>query len=99
MSDVVSDGNEWNDDQASNVNEASLHYALETGAESSIVSIPIEESIQGISDLDSPQQSLFLVKLLGLKEANHIEFCRIKYALDEILLMYRTPELNGILKL
>ncbi|KAK4266236.1 hypothetical protein QN277_027186 [Acacia crassicarpa] len=40
-----------------------------------------------------------LVKLLGLREANHIEFCRIKHALDEILLMHRTPELNEILKL
>lgn len=40
-----------------------------------------------------------LVKLLELREANHIEFCRIKHVLDEILQMYRTPELNEILKL
>ncbi|KAI9119166.1 hypothetical protein K1719_009841 [Acacia pycnantha] len=57
IKDAVSDGNEWNDDKASSINEASLHSALETGAKSSTVSIPIEESIQGRSDLDSPQQS------------------------------------------
>lgn len=40
-----------------------------------------------------------LVKLLELQEANHIEFCRIKNVLDEILQMCRTSELNEILKL
>ncbi|KAI4338070.1 hypothetical protein L6164_016423 [Bauhinia variegata] len=40
-----------------------------------------------------------LVKLLELREANHIEFCRIKNVLDEILQMHRTCELNEILKL
>lgn len=40
-----------------------------------------------------------LVKLLELREANHIEFCRIKSVLDDILQMYRSPELNEILKL
>ncbi|KAE9619209.1 putative GIY-YIG nuclease superfamily, P-loop containing nucleoside triphosphate hydrolase [Lupinus albus] len=40
-----------------------------------------------------------LVKLLESREANHIEFCRIKNVLDEILKMYRTIELNEILKL
>ncbi|GAV62203.1 MutS_V domain-containing protein/GIY-YIG domain-containing protein/MutS_I domain-containing protein [Cephalotus follicularis] len=40
-----------------------------------------------------------LVKLLELREANHIEFCRIKNVLDEILHMYRNAELSEILKL
>lgn len=39
-----------------------------------------------------------IAKLLEWKEANHIELCRIKNVLDEILLMYRKPELNEILK-
>ncbi|CAK7327326.1 unnamed protein product [Dovyalis caffra] len=39
-----------------------------------------------------------LVKLLEQKEANHIEFCRIKNVLDEILFLYRNSELNEILK-
>ncbi|KAK1592802.1 hypothetical protein Q3G72_030631 [Acer saccharum] len=40
-----------------------------------------------------------LVKLLELREANHIEFSRIKNVLDEILHMYENSELNEILKL
>lgn len=40
-----------------------------------------------------------LVKLLELREANHIEFCRIKNVLDEVLHMYRNFELREILKL
>ncbi|KAH7573158.1 hypothetical protein JRO89_XS03G0080200 [Xanthoceras sorbifolium] len=40
-----------------------------------------------------------LVKLLELREANHIEFCRIKNVLDEILHMYENSELTEILKL
>ncbi|KAI5348200.1 hypothetical protein L3X38_001087 [Prunus dulcis] len=40
-----------------------------------------------------------LVKLLELREANHIEFCRIKNVLDEILQMRKTPELCEILQL
>ena len=40
-----------------------------------------------------------LVKLLELQEANHIEFCRIKNVLDEILQMYRVSELSEILRL
>ncbi|KAJ4840276.1 DNA mismatch repair ATPase msh1 [Turnera subulata] len=40
-----------------------------------------------------------LVKLLELREANHIEFCRIKNVLDEILYMYRNSQLCDILKL
>ena len=40
-----------------------------------------------------------LVKLLELREANHIEFCRIKCVLDEILQMHRSSDLNKILKL
>lgn len=39
-----------------------------------------------------------IAKLLEWKEANHIELCRIKNVLDEILHMYRKPELNEILK-
>ncbi|KAK6914173.1 DNA mismatch repair protein MutS-like, N-terminal [Dillenia turbinata] len=40
-----------------------------------------------------------LVKLLELKEANHIEFCRIKNVADEVLQMHRNSELIEILKL
>nr|POE66560.1 dna mismatch repair protein msh1, mitochondrial [Quercus suber] len=40
-----------------------------------------------------------LVKLLEQREANHIEFCRIKNLLDDILHMYKNSELNEILKL
>ncbi|KAK1413663.1 hypothetical protein QVD17_35439 [Tagetes erecta] len=40
-----------------------------------------------------------LVKLLELKEANHVEFCKIKSVLDETLQLYRNPELNAILNL
>ncbi|XP_047315981.1 DNA mismatch repair protein MSH1, mitochondrial [Impatiens glandulifera] len=40
-----------------------------------------------------------LVKLLELKEANHIEFCKIKNVLDEILQMYTNAELREILEL
>nr|ABA29739.1 DNA mismatch repair protein [Phaseolus vulgaris] len=39
-----------------------------------------------------------LVKLLEWREVNHMEFCRIKNVLDEILHMYKTSELNEILK-
>ncbi|QCE05782.1 DNA mismatch repair protein MutS [Vigna unguiculata] len=39
-----------------------------------------------------------LVKLLEWREVNHMEFCRIKNVVDEILQMYRTPELNEILE-
>ncbi|WRX19890.1 GIY-YIG endonuclease - like 3 [Theobroma cacao] len=40
-----------------------------------------------------------LVKLLELREANHIEFCRIKNVVDEILHMHRSTDLKEILKL
>lgn len=40
---------------------------------------------------------LQLVKLLESKEVNHIEFCRIKNVLDEIMLMNRNAELSAIL--
>lgn len=40
-----------------------------------------------------------LVKLLEMREANHIEFCRMKNVLDEILHMHKNCELNNILKL
>lgn len=47
----------WNDDRASSLNDASLHSALEFGVKSSAVSVPVEESTQGRSDLGSPRQS------------------------------------------
>ncbi|PON94871.1 DNA mismatch repair protein [Trema orientale] len=50
----------------------------------------------------SPAKFLFveqLVKLLELREANHIEFCRIKNVVDEVLHMHKYSELNQILKL
>ncbi|KAD5803626.1 hypothetical protein E3N88_14986 [Mikania micrantha] len=40
-----------------------------------------------------------LVKLLELREANHVEFCKIKSVLDEILQFHRNSELNEILNL
>ncbi|XP_022924548.1 DNA mismatch repair protein MSH1, mitochondrial isoform X1 [Cucurbita moschata] len=40
-----------------------------------------------------------LVKLLEMREANHIEFCRMKNVLDEILHMHKNCELSNILKL
>ncbi|KAL8240128.1 hypothetical protein R6Q59_013483 [Mikania micrantha] len=40
-----------------------------------------------------------LVKLLELRETNHVEFCKIKSVLDEILQLYRSSELNEILRL
>nr|KAJ0220783.1 hypothetical protein LSAT_V11C200064750 [Lactuca sativa] len=40
-----------------------------------------------------------LVKLLELREANHVEFCKIKSVLDEILQLYEDSELNEILRL
>ncbi|KAL7615028.1 hypothetical protein Lser_V15G06024 [Lactuca serriola] len=40
-----------------------------------------------------------LVKLLELREANHVEFCKIKSVLDEILQLYKDSELNEILRL
>lgn len=39
------------------------------------------------------------MKLLELREANHVEFCKIKSVLDEILQLHRNPELNEILLL
>lgn len=41
---------------------------------------------------------LQLVKLLELREANHVEFCKIKNVVDEILQMYRNSELRAILE-
>ncbi|CAI9118019.1 OLC1v1019520C1 [Oldenlandia corymbosa var. corymbosa] len=40
-----------------------------------------------------------LVKLLELREANHVEFCKIKSVVDQILQMSTNLELNKILKL
>ncbi|XXG90652.1 hypothetical protein AAC387_Pa12g2369 [Persea americana] len=40
-----------------------------------------------------------LVKLLESKEANHIEFCRIKNIVDEILQMSGSSELSSILQM
>ncbi|KAG5250553.1 BEACH domain-containing protein [Salix suchowensis] len=47
----------WNDDQASSMNEASLHSALEFGVKSSVVSVTMSESIQEKSDIGTPIQS------------------------------------------
>ncbi|KAF3436243.1 hypothetical protein FNV43_RR23335 [Rhamnella rubrinervis] len=49
--------NGWNDDRTSSINEASLHSALEFGVKSSAVSITMEESAPGRSDLGSPRES------------------------------------------
>ncbi|PQM40029.1 protein SPIRRIG [Prunus yedoensis var. nudiflora] len=49
--------NEWNDDRASSINEASLHSALEFGVKSSAASVPLDDSVQERSDLGSPRQS------------------------------------------
>ncbi|KAK9063046.1 hypothetical protein SSX86_016916 [Deinandra increscens subsp. villosa] len=40
-----------------------------------------------------------LVKLLELRETNHVEFCKIKSVLNEILQLYGSSELNEILRL
>ncbi|XP_042029038.1 DNA mismatch repair protein MSH1, mitochondrial-like isoform X1 [Salvia splendens] len=40
-----------------------------------------------------------LVKLLELRETNHIEFCKIKSVLDDIIQLYSNSELREILKL
>lgn len=45
---------------------------------------------------DSPAK---LVKLLEQREANHIQFRRIKNVVDDILRMHRSAELNAILEL
>ena len=39
------------------------------------------------------------MKLLELRETNHIEFCKIKSVLDEILQLHKNSELNEILML
>ncbi|PON94980.1 Regulatory associated protein of TOR [Trema orientale] len=57
IKDEASVRNGWNDDRASSVNDASLHSALEFGVKSSAVSVQIEESAHGRSDLGSPRQS------------------------------------------
>ncbi|XP_078440576.1 MUTL protein homolog 1 isoform X2 [Wolffia australiana] len=38
-----------------------------------------------------------LVKLLESKEANHVEFCRIKHMVDEVVLLYENDQLYPIL--
>ncbi|KAH1067050.1 hypothetical protein J1N35_032037 [Gossypium stocksii] len=54
VKDVTSVKNGWNDDEASSVTEASLHSALEYGAKSSAVSVPMSESIPGRSQAEFP---------------------------------------------
>ncbi|KAH1108454.1 hypothetical protein J1N35_012222 [Gossypium stocksii] len=54
--DVTSVRNDWIDDIASSVNEASLHSAVEFGGKSSAVSVPLSESIPGKSEYGSPMQ-------------------------------------------
>ncbi|KAJ8632836.1 hypothetical protein MRB53_026172 [Persea americana] len=47
----------WNDDRCSSINDTSLHSAaLEFGGKSSVVSVPISESVIAKSDLGSPRQ-------------------------------------------
>ncbi|KAG8370216.1 hypothetical protein BUALT_Bualt14G0094000 [Buddleja alternifolia] len=54
----------------------------------------------GISpDIQVALSSDFLVKLLEPRETNHIEFCKAKNVLDDILQLYTNGELNKILKL
>ncbi|XP_061972968.1 protein SPIRRIG-like [Populus nigra] len=47
----------WNDDRASDMNEASLHSALEFGVKSSTMSVPMSESMHEKSDVGTPVQS------------------------------------------
>ncbi|PPE00724.1 hypothetical protein GOBAR_DD02226 [Gossypium barbadense] len=54
--DVTSVRNDWIDDIASSVNEASLHSAVEFGGKSSAFSVPLSESIPGKSEYGSPMQ-------------------------------------------
>ncbi|KAG8495142.1 hypothetical protein CXB51_013211 [Gossypium anomalum] len=54
VKDVTSVKNGWNDDKAGSVTEASLHSALEYGAKSSAVSVPMSESIPGRSEAEFP---------------------------------------------
>ncbi|CAK8571871.1 unnamed protein product [Lathyrus sativus] len=68
VKDAVSEKNEWNEDKASSMN-ASLHSALEHGAKSSTMSVPIGESTLGRSDMGSPRQSSS-VKVDDLKIAD-----------------------------
>ncbi|KAG5151801.1 hypothetical protein JHK84_028273 [Glycine max] len=84
-----------------NTTVSSGHRArpLTLGTSTQIGAIPTE----GIPSLlkvllPSNCNGLPLVKLLEWREVNHMEFCRIKNVLDEILQMYSTSELNEILK-
>ncbi|KAF6172754.1 hypothetical protein GIB67_000812 [Kingdonia uniflora] len=57
--DTASGKIQWNDGRDSSINEASLHSALEFGVKSSAISIPITDSINTRSDVESPMQSSF----------------------------------------
>uniref|UniRef100_A0A7N0ZQG3 Uncharacterized protein n=2 Tax=Kalanchoe fedtschenkoi TaxID=63787 RepID=A0A7N0ZQG3_KALFE len=57
IQDVASARTGWNEDQASSVNDESLHSALDFGVKSSEASVPISESILERSELGSPRQS------------------------------------------
>lgn len=39
------------------------------------------------------------MKLLESRETNHIEFCKIKSLLDDVLQLYANPELRNVLEL
>ncbi|PPR99207.1 hypothetical protein GOBAR_AA21446 [Gossypium barbadense] len=54
VKDVTSVKNGCNDDKAGSVTEASLHSALEYGAKSSAVSVPMSEGIPGRSEAEFP---------------------------------------------
>uniref|UniRef100_A0A7N0T3J8 Uncharacterized protein n=1 Tax=Kalanchoe fedtschenkoi TaxID=63787 RepID=A0A7N0T3J8_KALFE len=57
IQDVASARTAWNEDQASRVNDESLHSALDFGVKSSEASVPVSECILERSELGSPRQS------------------------------------------
>ncbi|KAM7261388.1 hypothetical protein ACFE04_008755 [Oxalis oulophora] len=65
----------------------------------------IQETCKLMSDVKCPipeftcVSSAKLVKLLEQRETNHIEFCRIKTVVDQILHLFQKPALREILKL
>ncbi|KAK8955433.1 hypothetical protein KSP40_PGU021701 [Platanthera guangdongensis] len=61
--------------------------------------VPWDLEVTGSNLGSSLLQKCRLVKLLESKEANHIEFCRIKNVVDEILQMHRNNELSVILRI
>ncbi|KAL4190692.1 hypothetical protein AMTRI_Chr07g76960 [Amborella trichopoda] len=66
--------------------------------------LSIQESCKLMSNISCPIPEFTvipatkLVKLLESKEANHIEFCRIKNVVDDVLYLYGKSDLNPILQ-